>query len=73
MDEEGSDGKGGEEGVERQDTLETGGCVHNGVVAEEDGGGEEESELEDEEEVLYEPSSQETSGSGESEGTWEER
>lgn len=76
-DEEGSEGKGGEEGVERQDTSETRGCVHNGVVAEEVGDGDEESEIEDEEEVLYETSSQEilesTSGSGESEGTLEER
>lgn len=66
-DEAGCDGKGGEEVVERQETLEARECVHNGILAvEEDGEGE--SELEGEEEVLYETSSHEklecNSGSG---------
>ena len=77
-DEAEGEGKGGKEVVETQDTVEVRECVQNGVMGEEeDGGGEDDSELDGEEEVLYETSSHEqlesSSGSGDSERTWEER
>lgn len=77
-DEAEGEGKGGKEVVETQDAVDVRECVQNGVMGEEeDEGGEDDSELDGEEEVLYDTSSHEqlesSSGSGDSERTWEEK
>ena len=75
IDEAGIRGKVDDEVGESQGSEEVRECVHNGVMA--DGAGESGSELDGEEDVLYETSSHEamesSSGSGDSERTWEER